>query len=95
MLLYKRPFRKEKEVVTFLIKALKWNFGITLQVLSQMRRLNLQYSPRQQARYLSPLTLRVQELPILNRGDWDRIEAFAGLDFDYRASLVVKWGLLH
>jgi len=27
-LLYKRTFRKEKEVVTFLIKALKWNLAI-------------------------------------------------------------------
>jgi len=29
MLLYKRPFRKEKEVTTFLIKALKWNLAIS------------------------------------------------------------------
>ena len=26
-ILYKRPFRKEKEVVTFLIKVLKWNLA--------------------------------------------------------------------
>jgi len=66
MLLYKRAFRKEKEVTTFLIKASKWNFGITLQALSWMRRFNVQYSVRQQARYLSLLALRVQELPVLN-----------------------------
>jgi len=92
MVLYKRPFRKEKEVTTFLIKALKWNWAINLQLLSQMRRLNVQYSLRQQARYLSLLTLRVQELPILNQGK-GRIEAFARLDFDCRASLIVKYGL--
>jgi len=41
IVLYKRPFRKEKEVTTFLIKALKWNWAINLQLLSQMRRLNV------------------------------------------------------
>ena len=67
---------------------------MTLQVLSQMRRLNVQYSPRQQARYLSLLVLRVQELPMLNHVPREgRTEAFACLDFDYRASLIVKYGL--
>jgi len=27
-MLYKRAFRKEKEVVTFLIKVVKWNWAI-------------------------------------------------------------------
>jgi len=66
MLLYKRAFRKEKGVSTFLTKALKCNSAITVLALIQMRRLNLQYSPGQQARYLSLLALRVQELPVLN-----------------------------
>jgi len=90
-MLYKRAFRKEKEVITFLIKASNWNLAITLEALNQMRRLNLQYSLRKQARYLSHLALRVQELPILNYRR--HIAAFARLDFDYRASLIVKYGL--
>ena len=45
-----------------------------------------------------PLVLRVQELPILQsrrRGERGRghIEAFVGLDFNYRASLIAKYGL--
>jgi len=32
IMLYKRAFRKEKEVVTFLIKMLKWNLAINLEV---------------------------------------------------------------
>ena len=66
MLLYKRAFRKEKGVSTFLTKALKCNSAITVLALIQMRRLNLQYSPGQQARYLSLLAFRVQELPVPN-----------------------------
>jgi hypothetical protein len=31
-MLYKRAFRKEKEVATFLIKALKWNLAINLKI---------------------------------------------------------------
>jgi len=46
MLLYKRAFRKEKEVVTFFTNPSKRNFAINLQLLSQMRRLKVQYSPR-------------------------------------------------
>jgi hypothetical protein len=30
-MLYKRAFRKEKEVVTFLIEALKWNLAINVK----------------------------------------------------------------
>ncbi len=63
-MLYKRPFRKGKEVVTFLIKARNLNLAIALEALSQMRRLNGQYSLRQQAGRLSHLAPKVQELPI-------------------------------
>ena len=39
-MLYKRPFRKEKEVVTFLIKPLKWTLAINVEAPSLMRGLN-------------------------------------------------------
>jgi len=43
-MLYKRPFRKEKEVVTFLIKALKWNLAINLEAPSQLRGIDAHFS---------------------------------------------------
>jgi len=90
--LVKRAFRKEKEVTTFLIKSLNCNSAITVLALSQTRRLNVQHSLRQQARHLSLLALRVQELTVPNRGGFGRIEAFARLDFDYRASVIGSRG---
>jgi len=40
ILLYKRPFRKEKEVVTFLMSLLKWILAISGEAPSLMRGLN-------------------------------------------------------
>jgi hypothetical protein len=39
-ILYKRPFRKEKEVVTFLMSLLKWILAINGEAPSQVRGLN-------------------------------------------------------
>jgi len=39
-MLYKRAFRKEKEVVTFLINSLKWTLAINVEAPSLMRGLN-------------------------------------------------------
>ena len=90
-MLYKRPFRKEKEVVTFLINSLKWTLAINVEAPSLMRGLNAHCSVAQQGTHLSPLAPRVQELPILNkRGEDLSPRHFTRLNFDYRASLIVK-----
>ena len=63
-MLYKRAFRKEKEVVTFLMSLLKWTLAINGEAPSLMRGLNAHRSPIGNASLA--LAPRVQELPILN-----------------------------
>jgi len=43
-MLYKRAFRKEKEVTTFLIKALKGNLPINVEAPSQLRGMDAHFS---------------------------------------------------
>jgi len=43
-MLYKRAFRKEKEVVTFLMKSLKWNLAINVEAPSQLGGIDAHFS---------------------------------------------------
>ena len=43
-MLYKRTFRKEKEVVTFLINWLKWILAINVEAPSQLRGIDAHFS---------------------------------------------------
>jgi hypothetical protein len=44
-MVYKRAFRKEKEVITFLMSLLKWTLAINGEAPSLMRGLNAHRSP--------------------------------------------------
>jgi len=77
-MLYKRAFRKEKEVITFLMILLKWTSAINGEAPSLMRGLNAHRSAIGNAS-LAPC-------PWSN----SNIEEFTRIDFGYRASATCK-----